>query len=541
MRVPAPAPAPVRARAAGRAVVLLALEQVRRGALVVALVAAALTAVVAASHDRVAGDPATTASLRVLAGNPAVRALFGEPAALGTVGGYTAWRAGTVVAVLLATWAVLVTTRTTRGAEESGAWSLLLSGCLPLRSVVARHLAVLALAPLAVGAAVAVALRLAGAGTAAAAVSGAGTALVGVLAVALAGLSAQLLPTRGGAAGAAVGALSAGLLVRAVGDGVDGLSWLRWASPFGLLELSRPAAGDRVAPLLVLAVAATALGAAAVAAAGRREVGEGLWSRRAVRRAPRGGLGSVEAFALRRCLRPVLAWSAGIGAYYLLTGLVATSVTGFLDEQAGFAGTAARAGFGGLDSVEGFSASLFGLLPVPVGAFAAARLAASTAAEADRRSVLLAAQPVGRLRLLGAELTATTAGTLLLVSVAAVCTWAGTSIGGGGLGLGAALRGTWNTLPVALLAAGAAALAVGCLPRAVVLVGLLPVGGGFLLRVVAESAGAPAWVVDLSPFSHLAAVPLVPADRAAGAVLTALALALAAAGALAHRRRDLLG
>jgi polyether ionophore transport system permease protein len=39
--------------------------------------------------------------------------------------------------------------------------------------------------------------------------------------------------------------LGLGLLARMVGDGVPVLAWLRWLSPFGLLELSRPCAGNR--------------------------------------------------------------------------------------------------------------------------------------------------------------------------------------------------------------------------------------------------------------------------------------------------------
>ncbi len=82
-------------------------------------------------------------------------------------------------------------------------------------------------------------------------------------------------------------------------------------------------------------------------------------------------------------------------------------------------------------------------------------------------------------------------------------------------------------------------LAWGVRPVHVAAVGSLPVVGGFLLRVLAPSLDAPAWVGQLSPYAHLAPVPYSPPDWAATATLTGMAVALAAAGVLCYTRRDL--
>jgi len=58
-------------------------------------------------------------------------------------GGFTVWRVGTVLAVLLGTWAGLATVRVTRGEEDAGRWELLLAGRVPVASVVGRRLVVL--------------------------------------------------------------------------------------------------------------------------------------------------------------------------------------------------------------------------------------------------------------------------------------------------------------------------------------------------------------------------------------------------------------
>ncbi|XVU30726.1 hypothetical protein ACQPZJ_37900 [Actinoplanes sp. CA-054009] len=105
----------------------------------------------------------------------------------------------------------------------------------------------------------------------------------------------------------------------------------------------------------------------------------------------------------------------------------------------------------------------------------------------------------------------------------------------------AALSGTVNTLPVALLSLGAAVLAAGLAPRAAIHAGPLPTTGGFLLLVLADSADAPSWLRSLSPFAHLAPVPLESADFTAAAVMVAVSLLLTAAGLASLRRRDLTG
>jgi ABC-2 type transport system permease protein len=110
---------------------------------------------------------------------------------------------------------------------------------------------------------------------------------------------------------------------------------------------------------------------------------------------------------------------------------------------------------------------------------------------------------------------------------------------GGDFGVAAALRGVWNTLPVVGLSLGAAVFAVGWAPRWVGVVGALPATGGFLLLVIAESITAPVWVRNLSPFAHLAAVPLVAVDWTATAVMTGLAAILTVGGIAGYSRRDL--
>ena len=96
------------------------------------------------------------------------------------------------------------------------------------------------------------------------------------------------------------------------------------------------------------------------------------------------------------------------------------------------------------------------------------------------------ATDVSRIRLVCNEITAATVGVALLHVFAGLAIWAGASITGAPLSIGEALAGALNSAPIAWLAVGAAALAVGWLPSAVGPIGALPVVGGFLLNVVTQ-------------------------------------------------------
>lgn len=250
-------------------------------------------------------------------------------------------------------------------------------------------------------------------------------------------------------------------------------------------------------------------------------------------------LGSVTGFSARRALTPTAGWAVGIAAYFLVIGAVLSSILEFLTDNPRFAELAATAGFGGLGSTTGFAAAMFALLAIPTGLYAATRIAAVVADEKARRHSMLHSRPLSRYQLAGAEILIATAGIAVLLVAAAAALWAGAVLTGASLGLGQALVGAFNIAPVALLALGAAVLALGWYPSAVGALGVLPVVGGFLLDVTTRSAGAPTWLIQISPFTHLAPVPDTTPDLSATLVLTAIAFAMTMTGLYGYARRDL--
>src|SRR5258708_2413347 len=143
--------------APGRAVSRLAVRQLRRGAVVVALICGVMSAVVASQYEMIS-NLFHESSLRAMAGNPIERILLGPPVAVDDPGGFTVWRTGTLILVLASGWIMLATTRITRGEEDAGRWSLLLAGRLRMADVVIRCLAALVGSATLIGVAVAAGL-----------------------------------------------------------------------------------------------------------------------------------------------------------------------------------------------------------------------------------------------------------------------------------------------------------------------------------------------------------------------------------------------
>jgi ABC-2 type transport system permease protein len=216
-----------------RAVRRLAVRQIRRGALIVAVVCAGMSATVATQYQTTFQGAIDQFGLRALAENPSIRILFGPPVALDDAGGFTVWRTGTPVLVLASVWILLAATRITRGEEDAGRCDLLLAGRLRMVDVVVRCLGAVAGCAVLIGAAVGAGLVAVGTDAAGAIVYAA--AILGVtFSFATAGvLAAQIMPTRSAAVGATVGVLGAGLVVRMLADGVPALAWSAWTTPFG--------------------------------------------------------------------------------------------------------------------------------------------------------------------------------------------------------------------------------------------------------------------------------------------------------------------
>jgi ABC-2 type transport system permease protein len=98
-----------------------------------------------------------------------------------------------------------------------------------------------------------------------------------------------------------------------------------------------------------------------------------------------------------------------------------------------------------------------------------------------------------------------------------------------------------NSMPIALLFLGIAALAYAVVPRASAGIAYGLVTIAFLWELVGALVGAPKWVVELTPFEHVGLVPAQPFRPVAAAIMVGIGLVAAFVALEVFRRRDLLG
>ena len=183
--------------------------------------------------------------LAALAGNTGLKAMYGVPHRIDTVGGFVTWRATGVISLIGALWGLLVATRVTRGEEAVGRWEPFLAGRTTHRRAAAQALAGLGCAlllMLAIATAATIAV-----GTRSDVGFGLGPSLLFALAitagaaefVVVGTLAAQIMPIRARAASLAAGVFGVAFLLRAIADIAPQAHWLGYLSPLGWVEQVR--------------------------------------------------------------------------------------------------------------------------------------------------------------------------------------------------------------------------------------------------------------------------------------------------------------
>ncbi|MEU5202883.1 ABC transporter permease [Streptomyces pseudogriseolus] len=486
------------------------------------------------------GTPAERADLiGQMAGNSSLRAMVG-PVFGDSLGALTAWRVGVYAGALAAVVGLLVVVRHTRDEEESGRQEMVASGMVGRRASLTAALLAAAVANGAL--ALLVTAGLAGQGAAGALAFGLGIAGVGMVFATTAAIVAQLTESARLARGLTAAVLGAAFVLRAAGDSATdggtsqafgtggGSSLLTWASPLGWLTNLRAFAGERWWVLGLLAGAALVQGAVAYALADRRDLGMSFLPSRPGPAA--GRLGGARALAWRLQRGSVLGWSIGFLLAGLVYGGMADGAADLLGDNEGAREIFERMG-GESGLTDAFLAAMAGMLGLVAALYVVASVLRLHGEETSGRAEPVLAGSVGRLRWAAGHLVVAFGGSALLMLLAG----AGLALGHGER-TGAILGACLVQIPAVWVIGGVAVLLYGLAPGAAM--GAWGVAGAVLLiGWVGPALDVPRAVLDLSPFGHLPKLPGGEMTWPPVLVLTALAVALVAAGLAGLRRRDL--
>ncbi|MFE7225434.1 ABC transporter permease [Nocardioides sp. NPDC057577] len=482
---------------------------------------------------------------QIVVENPGMRVLGLVTGA--SIGGYTLHRDALTLAVLAAMMSVLAVVRHTRQAEELGRQEMLAAGVVgryaSLTAAVVVTLAANAVLALMLGLAMAVA----GQALAGSLAGGASIAVVGVAFTGVAAVTSQLASTARSAIGFAGAALGVSFMFAALGNmlgTVDSAAlrvssaWPAWLSPIGWGQQMRPFADNLWWPVALGAIVTGMLFGLALVLIDRRDVGRGIWPER--RGAAHASPALLSPFGLVwRLQRGVLlGWTVGMLGFGLIFGALSDRIEGLEGAATEWYETFG----GGVDLLGAYWASMMQIAGMAVAIYVVTLLLRLRHDEAQGTVEPLLGTAVSRLRWLGAyAVNALVGATALMLVYATAMSVAG----------GQALGGTASLLRDLVGAALVQLPAIGVLGAAVVtVVMVLPrwsVGLSWLLVVFCVSVGPmfgpsmglPAWLSDLSPFSHVPNAPAVAISYGPILGLAVTSVVLGVAGALALRHRDL--
>jgi ABC-2 type transport system permease protein len=476
--------------------------------------------------------------------NAGLAALVGTARRLDTVAGFTAWRSLGVLSVVGAVWGLFSATRLLRGEEDAGRWELYLVGQTTRGRAATQALVGLLAGLGALWVVTALIVVVEGSmSTVRFSVSGSLFLAVSLVAgaamfMSVGALIAELAANRRSANGIGAAVLGASFLIRMVADSSSGLAWLRWGSPLGWCEELRPLTGSRPLALVPVVIVVVAASGAAVAIAGRRDVGAGLLGGNDAPESSTALLSGPSTLAIR-LLRPVaIGWFAGLAVLGVVIGLVAQSAAAAISGSASVAAAVDR--LGGHRSGAAAYLGIALLSAAALVAFAAAAQIATTWGEESAGRVdNLFVQPMSRRRWLAGRL-AGAAGMVTAASViTGVATWVGAATQNSGVGLGQLVAAGLNIAPPALFVLGAGALVYGLRPRMAPAFTFGLVAWSLLVELGAAVIKANQWLLDTSVLTHMTPAPAADPNWSAAATLVALGLLAAGAGVALFERRDL--
>ena len=479
-----------------------------------------------------------------LEGNAAFIGMLGPARALDTVGGQVIWQSSAFGVVVAGLMSMFLIGRHTRAEEETGRDEILRSAAVGRHAPLVAALLVALVANLVMGGLTAASLLtvrqespLAGMPLAVpdSLATGLGLAAAGWVFSGTALAAAQLTQSTRAMYGIAGAVIGVAFLLRAMGDlGNGALSWL---SPIGWYQAMHPYSGLRWWPLLIMVAAAALIAVVASRLFERRDVGSGILATRPGPAAAGPDLRSGLGLAWRLQRASVFGWSAGL----FLTGVSYGSIGNSVEDLLGgneFARDAMAAGATG-DLVDGFYATAMVMLALIASGFAISSALRPRGEEDAVRAESLLATGLSRQAWLAGHVVVTVGGTIVVLAASGL----GLAVGyAASTGDGEALvRYGVPTLayaaPVLVLSA-VARLLYGVAPRAVV-VAWLPLVFAVVVLMFGELLRMPAWLRDLSPFSHLALAPAEDFRWLPVLVLALVAAAISLAGQMAFRSRDI--
>jgi ABC-2 type transport system permease protein len=364
-----------------------------------------------------------------------------------------------------------------------------------------------------------------------------GSSIVGIGLVigAVSAVAAQVASGSRGALAAGAVVIGAAFVLRAVGDVGNGV--LSWGSPIGWAQAVRAYADERWWVLVLPLLATVALLTVATALLDRRDFGSGLVAQRSGRPGATPRLSTPVGLALRLQRGALIGWATGVGTLAFFYGLIADEAEQLIEDNPDMADFIAQLGSGSV--TDAFLSTAMLIMALISSGFTVSAVLRLRAEEFAGRADPVLAAPISRRRWAVGHLAVAAFGSAIL---ALAC--------GAAMGLAAAVALADADRVVELIGAGAVmvpamwVMAAGTL----LLHGLRPrwsvaawalVGWVFVAAMFGSVLDLPQWMLNVSPFEHVPALPAAAMSWLPLIVLTSVAGVTTMVALVALDRRDM--
>jgi ABC-2 type transport system permease protein len=466
--------------------------------------------------------------------NAALIALQGPAYALDTIGGQVVFNFGAFGFAVVALMGMFLVGRHTRADEEAGRTELLRATVVGRNAPVTAVLLVAGGAYVVLGALAALSLVSQDLPATGSVAFGLAIAGFGFLFACITAVAAQAVEYNRPVYGLVAAVLGGSYVLRAVGDAGSGT--LSWLSPMGWAQGMRAFAGEQWWPLLLLLGGSALLIWAVYALVAHRDLGSGLLRPRLGPAEAGPVLDSPLGLAVRLQGWTVVAWVAGMALSGIAYGSVVTDVGDLIGDNSSLDDLIAQ-GSGSL--TETFLATTLLSMALIAGGFAISSTLRLRSEETAGHGEAVLATATSRPRWSSSHLLIALAGSVLLLFAAGLGLGVTYGIAVDDLGqvtrlTGAALAYT----PALWVLVALAFLVFGLAPRAVAVVWAV-FGLFVVIGFLGELLQLPSWLMDLSPFQHVPAMPAEGFSPTPLVLLIAVAAAVVGAGAVALNRRDI--
>ncbi len=482
-----------------------------------------------------------------LASNVGIEALLGIGHKINTVGGFAVWNFLCLVVAAGAIWAIIHTTKTIRGEEESGRAELFLAGQTSggkyaLSLIKALGVGLLLLYVL-ISVGVLVVGHLPGSGftTSSALFFALALSLGAIEFMAVGALASQLMPTRSRALGLSVVVFAVFYLVRAMAD-TTSAHWLLNLSPLGWIEKLAPMYGSDPVWLVPIFSFIAVLIAASLFSARNRDLDDAVFADKDSAKAHYSLLNSPFGLAFRMNRFVSFGWVAALALTAFLYSLLAKGAVESLTKSAGVKHSLKRLAVASSGNLTTIFMGIVFLLVMLVAMFYAANAVGRIRSD-EARGYLdnFLVRPVSRSRwLIGRVLLIVLVVLTACVSIG-VFAWLGQASQHTGIALNAIAKASLNAVVPTIFVLASGIFIFGLLPRLTSSVAYIVVGWSFLITMLSSGLNLNHWLLDTSLLHQIALAPAVSVNWTVDLAMVAASIGLILFGMVGFNRRDIQG